>query len=70
LISWGLSGKYDRRANRTRISPWRHRHPTYISGIERGVRNPSWDKIVEIASALSVQRSKLVELAERIELRA
>ncbi len=27
-------------------------HPTYLSGIERGVRNPTWDKIASLAQAL------------------
>jgi len=40
-------------------------HPTYISGVERGVRNPSWSIILELAKALNVKPSKIVELAER-----
>lgn len=28
-------------------------HPTYISDIERGARNPSWDVIARIAEALN-----------------
>ena len=27
-------------------------HPTYLSGIERGVRNPTWSKLNGIAYAL------------------
>ena len=35
--------------------------PTYISGIERGMRNPSVLSIVRIAKALGVKTSKLLE---------
>jgi len=35
--------------------------PTYISGIERGVRNPSVLSVVRIAKALGVTTSKLME---------
>ncbi len=27
-------------------------HPTYLSGIERGVRNPTWERITSLARAL------------------
>ena len=35
--------------------------PTYISGIERGIRNPSVLSVVRIARALGVTTSKLME---------
>lgn len=35
--------------------------PTYISGIERGIRNPSLLSIVRIAKALGVSVSELCE---------
>ena len=35
--------------------------PTYISGIERGVRNPSLVSICRIAKALGVSVSELLE---------
>ena len=35
--------------------------PTYISGIERGVRNPSLLSIVRVAKALDVTVSELCE---------
>ena len=35
--------------------------PTYISGIERGVRNPSLISIVRVAKALGVTVSELCE---------
>jgi transcriptional regulator with XRE-family HTH domain len=34
---------------------------TYISGIERGVRNPSLDMIVKLAKTLKVTPAKLLE---------
>lgn len=37
---------------------------TYISGIERGVRNPSLKNIVKIAQALGVTPAKLLQDAE------
>ena len=37
---------------------------TYISGIERGVRNPSLKNIVKIAQALGVTPAKLLHDAE------
>jgi transcriptional regulator with XRE-family HTH domain len=39
-------------------------YPTYLSGIERGVRNPTWDKITSLARALKVSVGQLVESAE------
>lgn len=35
--------------------------PTYISGIERGMRNPSVLSVVRIAKALGITTSKLME---------
>lgn len=29
-------------------------HPTYISDVERGVRNPSWDVIARLAEGMDV----------------
>jgi transcriptional regulator with XRE-family HTH domain len=34
-------------------------HPTYVSGIERGVRNPTITIIAKLASALGVQPGEL-----------
>ena len=36
-------------------------HPTYISGIERGVRNMALKNIEKLAKALSVLPSELLE---------
>jgi len=39
---------------------------TYISGIERGLRNPSLDNIVVIAKALKINPSELFALTEKL----
>lgn len=40
-------------------------HPTYISGIERGLRNPTWRSLGRVCEALEVRMSELAALAER-----
>lgn len=42
-------------------------HRTYLGGIERGERNPSYTNILRIASALDVSGSALLAAAERHE---
>jgi transcriptional regulator with XRE-family HTH domain len=39
-------------------------HPTYLSGIERGLRNPTWSKLCGLADALDVPISTLAGEAE------
>jgi ribosome-binding protein aMBF1 (putative translation factor) len=39
-------------------------HPTYISDIERGVRNPGWEAITRLADGIGVS---LVEIARHYE---
>jgi DNA-binding XRE family transcriptional regulator len=39
-------------------------HPTYLSGIERGVRNPTWSKLCGLAQALGIPVSALAGEAE------
>jgi transcriptional regulator with XRE-family HTH domain len=39
-------------------------HPTYLSGIERGRYNPSWDKLCDLSDALGVRLSEIVVRAE------
>jgi transcriptional regulator with XRE-family HTH domain len=40
-------------------------HPTYLSGIERGIRNPSWEKLCGLAAGLKVPVSAIIQEAER-----
>jgi transcriptional regulator with XRE-family HTH domain len=35
-------------------------HPTYLSAIERGIRNPTWIKLCALADALGVTMAHLV----------
>jgi transcriptional regulator with XRE-family HTH domain len=41
-------------------------HPTYISGIERGLRNPTWHSVARLCRALDVKISELAALAEEL----
>jgi transcriptional regulator with XRE-family HTH domain len=44
-------------------------HPTYLSSIERGLRNPSWRVVRSLAGALQIPVADLarrVESAERV----
>ena len=41
-------------------------HRTYVGGIERGERNPSWMNIVRIAQALSIEPAALVTRAQEL----
>lgn len=41
-------------------------HPTYLSGIERGIRNPTWGKLCALADSLDVPVSTVAATAERI----
>jgi transcriptional regulator with XRE-family HTH domain len=40
-------------------------HPTYLSGIERGRRNPTWLKLCGVAKALEMSMSAMTSHAER-----
>lgn len=39
-------------------------HPTYLSSIERGERNPSWEKLCDLATALGVSVSTIAKHTE------
>jgi transcriptional regulator with XRE-family HTH domain len=39
-------------------------HPTYLSGIERGIRNPTWTKLTDLANGLNTPMVTLVREAE------
>lgn len=41
---------------------------TYVGGIERGERNPSFGSLVKIAEALGVSVSEMISLGERLTL--
>lgn len=41
-------------------------HNTYLSGIERGQRNPSWTVVRAIAAGLEVTVAELVRVAETL----
>lgn len=56
-----------RRARRLTIEELAHAsdlHPTYLSGIERGVRNPTWSKLTGLAGGLDVPIAEIVHDAE------
>jgi transcriptional regulator with XRE-family HTH domain len=36
-------------------------HPTYLSGIERGIRNPTFEKLIGISQGLHVPLSEIVK---------
>ena len=40
-------------------------HRTYVSGVERGVRNPTVVVIAKLAAALKVQPERLLETPQR-----
>jgi transcriptional regulator with XRE-family HTH domain len=40
-------------------------HTTYLSGIERGLRNPTWGKVASLARALDVPLSRIAQDAEQ-----
>jgi transcriptional regulator with XRE-family HTH domain len=42
-----------------------HMHPTFLSSIERGQANPSWDKLSALATALDVPISEIAKRAEQ-----
>ncbi len=41
-------------------------HTTYLSGIERGLANPTWKIVGKIAEALGVEVSELARRAEEL----
>jgi transcriptional regulator with XRE-family HTH domain len=40
-------------------------HPTYISDVERGVRNPSWDVIARLAEGMDVPTTAIASEYDR-----
>lgn len=43
-------------------------HPTEISRLEKGMRNPKWETMKRLAKGLGVPCSQMVEIAEELEL--
>jgi transcriptional regulator with XRE-family HTH domain len=41
-------------------------HPTYISDVERGVRNPSWDVVARLAEGMGVPASTITREYDRL----
>jgi transcriptional regulator with XRE-family HTH domain len=41
-------------------------HPTYISDIERGTRNPSWDAIARLAEGMRVPTADIAAEYDRL----
>lgn len=41
-------------------------HPTYISDVERGVRNPSWDVVARLAEGMGVPLATLAAEYDRL----
>ncbi|MDX6648070.1 MAG: hypothetical protein QOI91_1303 [Solirubrobacteraceae bacterium] len=41
-------------------------HRTYLGGIERGERNPSYTNLLKVADALDVDTSQLIRRAEEL----
>jgi len=39
-------------------------HPTYVSGIERGLRNPSYTSLLRLAETVGVPLSQILTRAE------
>jgi transcriptional regulator with XRE-family HTH domain len=42
-------------------------HPTYVSDVERGARNPSWATLVKLVHGLNATMAELGEAFDRIE---
>jgi transcriptional regulator with XRE-family HTH domain len=63
----GLAIRRLRREQHLTIDDLAHRadvHPTYLSGIERGLRNPTWSKLIAVAEALESSMAIIVHEAE------
>lgn len=43
-------------------------HETYISLIERGIRNPTWTVVAKIAAVLRISLAELAALAQQAQL--
>lgn len=41
-------------------------HPTYVSDVERGVRNPSWDVVARLAEGMGVPAAVIAAEYDRL----
>lgn len=44
-------------------------HPTYISDVERGARNPSWDVVARLAEGMGVPVAEIAAEYDRLTSR-
>ncbi|HMJ35011.1 MAG TPA: helix-turn-helix transcriptional regulator [Baekduia sp.] len=58
------SVRHGRGLTQEQVSAGSGLHPTYISDIERGVRNPGWDAVTRLALGIGVS---VQEIARRYE---
>jgi transcriptional regulator with XRE-family HTH domain len=56
----------ERRLSQEALADLANLDRTYVSGIERGERNPSLDNVLKLADALDVELSELARLAEAL----
>ncbi len=56
--------RLDRGLSQERLAELAELDRTYVSGIERGERNPSLTNLLRLADALTVQLSEIADLAE------
>jgi transcriptional regulator with XRE-family HTH domain len=59
------AARLDRGLTQDALAKRAKKHPTYLSGIESGDRNPTHKTLAEIAAALDMRLSELVLAAER-----
>jgi transcriptional regulator with XRE-family HTH domain len=59
--------RIDRHLSQEELAHRSGMHRTYLGGIERGERNPSFTNIRRLANALGVSPSELLARGERLE---
>jgi transcriptional regulator with XRE-family HTH domain len=68
-FAWGLAVRgvrSERGLSQERLAQLADLDRTYVSGVERGERNPSLTTLLRLASALDVQVSELATRAEAL----
>jgi transcriptional regulator with XRE-family HTH domain len=61
--------RLDRGLTQRQLSAASSLNTSYVSDIERGRRNPTWESVGRICAALEVGMSELVQLAEEADRR-